>query len=772
MKQPENRQRAVLALALATAWGAADAGETAIETPRVEIVGTTPLAGIGVPRQQIPANVQSASGQQIEEQESLNLPDFMVRQLPGVNMNEVQGNPFQPDVNYRGFSASPLLGTPQGLSVYVDGVRANAPFGDTVNWDLLPTSAIAGMDLIPGSNPLFGLNTLGGALAIRTKSGFTDPGAKIEVSGGSFARRNLELEYGGNSGSLGWYMAADWFKEDGWRDYSGSDVRQFFGKLSHKSAAGEADLTLTRAVTSLTGNGLVPDSMYAARRAQVFTHPDTTENDLTQVALNGRLWLSDTTSLSGTAYFRRITTKTLNGDVNDEFEDGPFDGVSDQDSGAYNRTQTTQRGSGASLQWNLSGERHQLALGASLDYASMDFTQTQELGLIDASRGISLLGPAVDQNALNGTTRTTSLYLSDTVTLTPNLHLTGSARYNMSRVTTHDELNPNPPNLDGDHSYYKLNPALGLTWQALPTLNAYAGFSQGNRVPTPIELGCADPANPCTLPNAMAADPYLKQVVAQTLEAGVRGQLVGGIAWSAGVFRTVSKDDILFVGTSTSAGYFTNFGETRRQGLELGLSGSQRTIDWRIGYSYLQATFQSSACLLSENNSSRGTAPECTANGQDDEILVKPGDRIPGLPTHSLKLGLTWRAADWLRIGGDVQAYSGQYARGNENNQHQAGEATDAFGNTRSFDGAGRLPGYAILNLFAEANLGAGWHVFGKINNVFDQRYGTAAALAENPFAGNGAFRSDSGTWRHETFLAPSAPRAAWIGLRYTFGGK
>jgi outer membrane receptor protein involved in Fe transport len=164
--------------------------------------------------------------------------------------------------------------------------------------------------------------------------------------------------------------------------------------------------------------------------------------------------------------------------MNDEFEGGPFDGLANQASGAHNRTRTTQQGSGAALQWNLNTERQQLTVGSSLDNRRMRFVQTQEIGIIDASRGISELGPQNEENALRGTTRTASLFLTDTVALTPTLHLTGAARYNMSRVTTHDELNPNPPNLDGDHSYRKLNPALGLTWQAAPALNAYAASAR------------------------------------------------------------------------------------------------------------------------------------------------------------------------------------------------------------------------------------------------------------------------------------------------------
>lgn len=761
-----------IALSLAFA-GAAAAAETApgvVETATVQVVGTTPLAGVGVPAAQVPAAVQSVSGERIADSGALHLGEFMARQLPGVNINETQGNPLQPDLNYRGFAASPLLGTPQGLSVFVDGVRVNEPFGDTVNWDLLPRSAIAGVDLVPGSNPAFGLNTLGGALAVRTKSGDTHPGTRVEAAGGSFGRRKAALEHGGSDAQgLAWYLAAESFREDGWRDFSPSRASQLFGKLSRKSDLVDLDLSLTHASTRLTGNGLLPQSMYRAERDSIFTHPDRTQNELTQLALTGRWWLGDADSLTTTVYHRRTRTRTLNGDANDEFEDGPFDGVSDEESGALNRTRTKQSGSGLAAQWNLARGKHQLALGASFDVASARFMQSSQLGRLNASRGVSVEDEEEEENEVVGRTHTASLYLTDTVALTPDLALTAAARYNVSRVKMRDQLDFVAPNLDGDHRFQKLNPALGLTWQAAPALNLYAGASQGTRVPTPIELGCADPANPCTLPNAMAADPPLKQVVARTLEAGARGRLAG-IDWNAGVFRTVNRDDILFVGTSTSAGYFTNFGRTQRQGIELGLSRAQGAFDWRVNYSYLHATFRSSACLLAENNSSRGLDPACTAGGQDDEIRVKKGNRIPGLPAHSLKLALSWRAAPGLRLGADVQAFSGQYARGNENNRHRAGTSTDAFGNVRSFAGGGRLPGYALLNLNGELDLGRGWQLFGRVDNVFDKRYASAAALAENPFDAAGAFQSDSGDWRRETFVAPGAPRAFWLGLRYAFG--
>jgi len=504
-------QRPLLAVALAAAFAPAWAQQT-VTTATVEVIGTTPLAGIGVPRLHLPANVQSLDDRRLEEVESLNVAEQLLRQVPAVTVNDIQGNPYQVDLNYRGFTASPLLGTAQGLSVYVDGVRVNEPFGDTVNWDLIPHSAIAGIDLIPGSNPAFGLNTLGGALAIRTKSGFSNPGGKLELSGGSFGRSNTEVEYGGNNGTLGWYVAGDWFREDGWRDYSPSDVKQLFAKLSFRNAAGEADLTLSKARTRLVGNGLVPQAMLDERRANIFTHPDQTRNDLTQLALNGKLWLSDTQSLSGSVYVRQTRMRTLNGDMNDDYEN---DWASDPTTpnGAHNRTQTRQLGTGAALQWNLSTQAHQLALGASWDQARMRFVQTRQLGTIDDTRGIDNLLDVTEENKLWGTTRTASLFATDTWSLTKSLHLTASARYNMSRVTTHDELTLSAPNLDGDHSYQKLNPAIGLSWQLLPgptrapcPIRWLPIPTSSRSSPAPSRPGCAArwPATPSGMPGSIA----------------------------------------------------------------------------------------------------------------------------------------------------------------------------------------------------------------------------------------------------------------------------
>ncbi|HVY04381.1 MAG TPA: TonB-dependent receptor [Burkholderiales bacterium] len=765
------RTRLALALSLLLPAGMAsaqDARSRDLQAPTVEVIGTTPLPGLGTPIEQVPANVQTVTGERIKEQQSINLPEFMNRSMPSVSISDIQNNPFQSNVNYRGFQASPLLGAPQGLSVFQDGVRINEPFGDIVNWDLIPQSAISSMTLVPGSNPVFGLNTLGGAVEIRTKSGRTDPGFEVEAYGGSWGRKSGEISYGGGQADkLDYFIGGNWFEEDGWRDFSPTKVKQIFAKVGHNTSDGGFDFSITHANTDLTGNGVTPQSMLDQRREQVYTVPDNTKNEMTMLNLTGSYWLNDKFLLSGLVYHRYNRTKTLNGDVNDDFEEGPNDGVSADESAVSNRTTTKQTGDGLGIQGSWILDKNTLAVGSTYDYSHSDFTQSSQLGVFRSATDRSVLetDPEETENALKGITQTISLYATDTWNITKQLAATISGRYNHTTVKTTDQLNSTPPNLDGDFTYNKFNPAVGLTYQITPALGTYAGWNQGNRAPSPIELGCADPNNPCTLPNALASDPFLKQVVTQTFEAGFRGKLSSSVNWNAGIYRSINKDDILFVGTTTSAGYFTNFGKTRRQGAELGLNGETGRLNWWINYSYVNATYQSSACLVSENNSSAGSFADCPS-AEDNLIKVSPGNKIPGIPEHQLKLIGDYRLTDKWSLGGMMVAFSDQYALGNENNQHQAGTN---FAGT-DFEGSGKVPGYVVFNLSTRYKVTSNWELFGKIDNVFDKEYSTGAILAANSFDSAGNFQIDSDDWRHETFYAPGAPRAFWVGVKYTMG--
>lgn len=754
-------RRTLLSLAIASLLPGLALAADPVQLKTQEVVGTTPLPGIDLPRDQVPSNIQTLDEEGLRALGGQSLAAKLQRGLPSVNLNETQGNPYQADLNYRGFTASPLLGTAQGLSVFLDGVRINEAFGDVVHWDLVPNTALAGVALVPGSNPLYGLNTLGGALALETKRGDTHPGGSAEIYGGSFGRHGGAVEHGGQHEAFSWYLAAEGMEEDGWRDHSPSEVGQVFGKFAWTSDVTDLALTLAHADNDLIGNGLVPESLHDRDREAIFTYPDQTENRSHLMALSASHWLSDSDRLSGTLYLRRTRTNTLNGDGNDEYEDEYEDWENNgfigegPESGVLNRTRTTQRAYGLALQWSRQAGDHQFAVGLSHDNTRASFHQSEQGGELTDARGILATEDEEQLNSLLGRTRTSSLYATDTWSLTEALQLTGSLRYNRTRVVNTDRMGDD---LNGDFTYRKLNPALGFTWQLQPAMTLYGGFTQGNRAPTPIELGCADPANPCSLPNAMAADPFLEQVVTRTLEVGLRGQLDNGVRWNTGLFRSVNHDDLLFVGTGGSQGYFTNFGRTRRQGLEFGLAGEQGPFDWRVNYTYLHATFQDSACILAENNSTEGQG-----GCPDDEIRISRGDHLPALPRHNLKLGLDWHLGDRLRVGTTVLAYSEQYVRGNENNRHRGNDDTQ---------GSGKLPGYAVVNLTADYRLADGWTLFGQVDNLFDKRYATSGALAENPFTGAGnAFEADPDDWSQEQFIAPGAPRAAWVGVRYAWDG-
>lgn len=280
-----------------------------------------PMPGLLIRRDQIPGNVQSAGKDQLRDSNSLNAGDFMNSQLQGVSINEYAGNPFQMDVNYRGFTASPAIGTPEGLSVFFDGIRVNEPFGDVVNWDLIPLNALERFDLFPGSNPLFGLNTLGGAISLRTKSGFTSPGIDTRVLAGSWQRRQVQLSAGMHGESLGGLVAIQYFDEDGWRDDSPSDVRQVFLRGDWRGSKGALTASALFADNELIGNGMIPDELYRVRREAVFTSPDRTNNEVRQFALSGALDATQSLNITAQIYRRQSDREGLNGDIYEGFDD-------------------------------------------------------------------------------------------------------------------------------------------------------------------------------------------------------------------------------------------------------------------------------------------------------------------------------------------------------------------------------------------------------------------------------------------------------------------
>ena len=756
---------------------------TAEELPQVVVIANTPLVGLGLPLNEIPANVQTADSSEMQRQQSLNVADFLNNNFSGINASDSADNPFQMDVYYHGFTASPLLGTPEGLSVYIDGVRVNESFGDTVNWDLIPQAAVSTITLISGSNPVFGLNTLGGALSIRTKSGHDNPGTEFEAYGGSFGRRSFEVQTGGELGEFDYFLTGSYFDETGWRDLSPSRVWQAFGKVGWQNEKTDIDLSYTYADTSLYGNGAAPESMLAYRREASYT-PDYTLNLLNFVNLTGTQFLSDKLLLSGNAYYRNLSTASINGNVNDNYLSGDYDGppidctaaASSVDALAYcspgqNATGSlTQRTAGAGLQLTDSQDlfswTNQAVLGADYTDSRDSFVQSYQYGGLAANRTLIYAESPFNNEtvlSLSGDNRIYGAYLTDTLSPSKLLHFTASLRYNHSTETLNGySLNTDfgpgfnePSPLQGDHDFDRVNPAFGFTVTPRDTLTLYADYNEASRAPTVIELGCANPAVPCGLPNDFASDPDLKQVVARTLELGVRGNLPDRhLTWSVDLFHTMNSNDIQFVATATNAGYFDNVGSTRRQGLDVSFGGRSGRLTWHLAYSYVNATYQSSFVVSAASNST------ADANGN---IQVSPGDRIPLIPRNTGRLVLDYQLTEAWDVGGSVVAVSGSYLHGNENNANQAGGTN---GEGAYIEGSGSIPGYAVVNLQSTYRIGKRLEIFARLVNLFDKQYSTAGFLTSNSFTPSGSFVADPGNWTNENAVSPGAPLAVWAGVR------
>jgi outer membrane receptor protein involved in Fe transport len=731
-------------------------------------IAVAPAPGARIPLDRLPSHVQRLDSADLHDQHALSLHDALNARLASVTINDVQSNPLQPDVQYRGFTASPLLGTPQGISVYQNGVRLNEPFGDVLQWDLLPLFAMQEVQVVPGGNPVYGLNALGGSLVLRMKDGFSAPGARVEASGGSFSRYRLSAEYGHSKDGWGGYAGASLFGEEGFRDKSHSDAQTLYADLRRRAAGYEFGVGLTLAASDLRGNGPAPVELLRQSRSALYTWPDITQNELVLVSVDAQKQLAAKVALQGTLYLRHTTRATQNGDATDlracaadggevvcDEEDEPVrttigttvDAAPSYDS-VFNNTHTVSNGFGATLQLGvkepIAEHANQLIVGASYDGAQVSFGQSTQLGHLTYDREVAPDGPHIRGAGLETdlfvANHMLGVYAVDTFDLTRSLALHASARLNWYSTALNDRLGSA---LDGHHVFARVNPALGVTQRLGTALTLFASYGENNRAPSAAELACADPDEPCRLPNAFISDPPLKQVVSRNVELGLRTQ-VGSKperAWLSGsiaAFGSRNHDDILFVaGSRVGTGYFRNAGETQRVGLELALRGEWGPVAWYAAYTLLHATFRSELTLPS-------------AVGDDDDAVeaddapraqqeVEKGARIPGLPLHSVKAGVSVHITRALELALQLIGQSSQPYRGDEANE-------------RPF-----LEGYAVLNAQASYRVLPELSLFVRAQNLLDTNYSTFGVLANPGEVLPGA--SDP------RFQGPGAPLGVWAGV-------
>ena len=823
----------------ATARAAADAAAATVSP--VVVVGT-PLDDTGVPLSRTPANAQSLDVR--DQPGATNIADLLDGALGSVSLSNSVGNPYQNDVNYRGFQATSLLGAPVGLAVYFDGVRVNEPFGSIVNWDLAPMIAVKTVNVQPGSNPIFGLNALGGALVATTRNGADFNGVRVGLLGGSFGRRAATLEAGvaDPASHTDAFLAGNWDRQDGYRDFSASEVKQAFGKLRWH---GPGDKTLVEisgalADTTLSGTQSLPLDMLSTPKA-AYTAPDTIANRMRLISLKASHWADGANLLTGQVFYRQSDARSVNSNAG--LDDGCFadDGspaltasgafrCGNQAPGGtavnsvtsanalalgYGRwtssintslisSDVRQSTVGASAQWASSAplmdHRNAFVLGATADRSNIDYAQSTRLArLIDFQTVVSpnrIYGftanglppsptnlPVFSGNNVLSTvdlgSRMTeaSVFATDTVDLTQRLSLTVSGSYEYTSIRQDgdnrqflnddggfsftDEVTgvtyfdpsysaayrfantpagaattpngrpagavagPEVHSLDGSHSYRRFNPRIGFNYNFDDGTGIFGGYSESMRAPTSIELSCADPNSPCALPTGFNGDPDLKAVTARTFELGARGTVFGKVDWNVAAYDSRLRNDIQFITTSTTFGYFFNVGDTERRGVELGADARFDKLTLSANYGYVQAEYRS---------------PFTTADGE----VVANGDRIPGVPASTFKLRAGYSVTDDFHVGAALIAVGDQYAHGDENND----------------DPDGKVPGYAVVDLDAEYRIGQRLTVALNVDNLFDRKYATYGLAGVTSIY----------TLATQPFLTPAPPRAVWLKVTYAFG--
>jgi outer membrane receptor protein involved in Fe transport len=754
------------------------AARTVRPVTRVRVYPTSPIAtpGTALSVDKVPSSINFVDSGQIARTESLNIADALEQNVPAININEVTGNPFQPTVEFRGFVGSPVAGTPQGLAVYQNGVRINEAFGDTVNWDLIPTTAIRSVAVVT-NNPAFGLNALGGAVTVQMKDGFGYQGAEINTMGGSYNRLQSSAQWGKQVDKFAVYGALEGLHDDGFRNFSPSDIRRFYGDVGYRSDNSEFHLNMGLADNKFGATATVPVELLQQYWGATYTSPQITANQVAYANLTGKVEVTPTWTVEGVAHVRAFGQQVLDGNPSAtqpcaadatllcfNSDTTPANGLNgmqlsnpfapDALIGQLDRTTTRSTTGGFSVQATntdqLFGHDNRFVVGTSIDSSVTRFIAGAELGTIASNYVVSGSGIFLGQSgdpvsigpvSLRTTNRYTGVYVLDTFDVTKAFSITAGGRFNDARIALEDQIGTQ---LNGNATYDRFNPIIGGTYKITPELTAYAGYSEANSAPTPLELGCADPARPCIIAAFLVSDPPLKQVVSRTVEAGFRGSRemnIGTLEWKLGGFRTTNTDDILAIPVPElqGFGYFQNVGSTRRQGIEAEARLRSSAFQLYASYTFIDARFLN-ALQVGSNS------PFADDNGN---IQIVPGNQIPGIPRYRVKAGFDYSITDAFKVGADALFVSSQYLVGDESNQAQ------------------KLPSYAVFNVHASYQINKSLQVYGKIDNVLDNHYATYGTFFDTAalpnFANGGAAFTDARS------LSPARPRAFYAGLKMTF---
>jgi iron complex outermembrane receptor protein len=626
--------------------------------------------------------------------------------LPGVSVFDDFGARLQPELQVRGFTVSPIVGTPQGVGVFLNGVRMNEPDAQEVNFDLLPTAAIDHASLVRGSNVLFGRNSLGGTLLFTTRRGGDTPEASIELGAGSFGEQVATVTAGGKVAGIDGFIAASGSNEVGYRQSTSANTRNIFATVGYQWGpshdAGDIALDFLYAHDKIYEAGSLPQSYIQANPRINYTPGDVFYPEAYGLTLRGNQLVGGGI-LRGTLWGRRNNYEQLNVNVPPP----------NTDQYIYNLS------GGATTEWTRPFTIGAVPVGftVGLEY---ERDNVHYRLLSTASGQPSSLTTLADVRQENA-----GFFMQAIATVLPQMDITGGLRGDYVHIPFRDDLTPSN---NGTSTYNRLSPELGLTYRFTDDFKAFVAYKSGFRAPAPLELACASPTAPCSLPSALGADPPLKPVTSRDFEGGIDIEFSSRTNLDVDAFWTNVYNDIQFASIDLTHVFFVNLPETRRAGVEasgqIGLPAGARLFG---SYSYVAATYQSSQEIATADTNPRPT---------------RPGDVFPSSPLHRGRIGVgITRSLGPVLVDGefDMRGYSSQYLRGDESNQRP------------------QIPGYTVAGLRGRVQYGR-YSVQFQIDNLFDRQYSTFGIEAPNSLGpvGSNTFNPNAPT---EPFLTPSFPR-------------
>lgn len=706
-----------------------------IDTVRVEV---SRLSTGGVPMARVPFSVQVKELEALPSIGSEGLADEL-EDLVGVSTASQFGSSLQQDLRIRGFQAGPVVGFPQSISVFVDGVRVNEPDASQVNFDLIPMHAVQRIDVIRSPGGPFGRNTLAGSINVitrRAQEGGMRGAGSAEL--GSYETARIQ---GWRAGELGggfdYLFSGRYQRSEGWRDLSSNRLRQIFAKAGYRRGGTDLALSYTFADNFIEAPGSLPQSwLQGDLPPELVSTPDPRRLQFTGfegdwfdpllhfVVLNGRHDLGGGRELQLNSFLRSNEFTQFN----DNITEPNARGVTDIFSGG-GAAQVLGAGPGG-LSWTAGAE------------AVRNDTEI----LIFSEPNAAFPEPGEMTESVSSVEDNFGVFGHVWWPFSTRASLSASLRYDHVFLPVDDRLDPEN---SGENTFDQVTGSFGGEIGLTPALRLFASYGRGFRAPVILEVSCADPEDPCPLPFELGADPPLDPVTTDTWQGGVRlADRMRAQLEVAGYWSEVHDDLFAVVLPPSTRGYFKNLDRTRRQGLELsGFASLLPDLTLSSSVALTRATFQSEASLASavlEDDDEDAT--EIAAAQEREEpggpVEVAPGDHFAMVPNLTAHLEGTYLPGDWS-ISLEAEYVGSQFFVGDENN-------LETFG---------KLGAYLLLNGAVEREIG-GATLFARARNLLNSEHHTFGIIAPNV---RGPLRDP------QPFLSPGLPRRVEAGVRYVF---